>query len=116
MNTPDLPTRESLRAFFPSFASGFAYLENAGGSQVPGVVADAIRSYMLSTYVQLGAGYPQADRATEIFNEAHAFIELFMNAGSAGKVVLGPSMTALSTILANAYAETVKPGDEIILA
>jgi cysteine desulfurase family protein (TIGR01976 family) len=30
--------------------------------------------------------------------------------------VLGPSMTALSTILANAYGDLMKPGDEVIIA
>lgn len=111
-----LPSRADVRAWFPTLTKGFAYLENAGGSQVPAVVADAIREYMLSTYVQLGAGYPQSTRATEIVREAHEFIELFMNARPAGRAVLGPSMTALSTILANAYAEVMKPGDEVILA
>lgn len=116
MSIENLPSRASLRARFPSLSSGFAFLENAGGSQVPAVVADAIRTYMLSTYVQLGAGYPLSDRATEVVHDAHAFIELFMNAGSAGKVALGPSMTALSAMLANAYAETIKPGEEVIIA
>lgn len=116
MSAPPLPSRDAVRSWFPSLASGFAYLENAGGSQVPGVVADAIRDYMLSTYVQLGAGYPQSDRATQTVHDAHAFVELLVNAGSAGKVVLGPSMTALSTILANAYSEILKPGDEVVIA
>jgi len=35
-----------------------------GGSQVPGAVADAVRDYMVSNYVQLGADYPVSRRAT----------------------------------------------------
>jgi cysteine desulfurase family protein (TIGR01976 family) len=116
MTLPVLPSRDAVRSWFPSLSSGFAFLENAGGSQVPAVVADAIREYMLSNYVQLGAGYPLSDRATEVVRQAHEFIEIFMNARPAGRVVLGPSMTALSTILAQAYAEKMKPGDEVILA
>jgi cysteine desulfurase family protein (TIGR01976 family) len=49
-------------------------------------------------------------------SDAHSFVEELVNAGSAGKVVLGPSMTALSTILANAYGEVLSPGDEVIVA
>jgi cysteine desulfurase family protein (TIGR01976 family) len=116
MSISSFPSRDTVRSWFPSLASGFAYLENAGGSQVPGAVADAIREYMLSSYVQLGAGYPQSDRATALVHEAHGFIELFMNAGSAGKVALAGSMTALSTILANAYGDIMSPGDEVIIA
>jgi cysteine desulfurase family protein (TIGR01976 family) len=108
--------RGAVRAWFPALAAEFAFLENAGGSQVPGVVADAIRDYMLTKYVQLGAGYPHANAADRVFAEAHAFIETFMGAGDAGKVVLGSSTTALTHILATAYAPTLREGDEIVVA
>lgn len=39
-------------------------MENAGGSQVPASVADAVRDHMLRSYAQLGAGYPHSNRAT----------------------------------------------------
>jgi len=111
-----LPDRAAVRAWFPTLDSDFAFLENAGGSQVPRVVADAIRDYMLSDYVQLGAGYGQSQRATNVVAEAHEFVETLMNAGGIGKVVLGNSTTALLHILANAYADIWKPGDEVIIA
>ncbi len=111
--TPDI---NQVRTWFPALASEFAYLENAGGSQVPGTVADAICGYMTSSYVQLGAGYAQSLRASATVEAAHAFMETFMNAQGLGKIVLGPSTTALSHILAGAYGETVKPGDEFIIA
>ncbi|MGV3613744.1 MAG: cysteine desulfurase-like protein [Fimbriimonas sp.] len=109
-------TRRDVRAWFPALQTDFAFLENAGGSQVPACVADAVRDYMLTSYVQLGAGYPYANEADRVVQAAHAFIETFMGAGDAGRVVLGPSTTALTHILANAYAETLKPGDEIVVA
>lgn len=110
------PDAAAIRSWFPSLNTDFAFLENAGGSQVPAVVVDAIRDYMLSSYVQLGASYSQSQRATEVVDEAHDYIETFMNAKGMGRVVLGPSTTALTNVLANAYAETLKPGDEIIIA
>lgn len=110
------PSRDAIRDWFPSLREDFAFLENAGGSQVPAVVADAIREYMLTSYVQLGAGYRHSRRATEVVDEAHAFMETFMNAEGVGKVVLGPSTTALTTLLAAAYGETIRPGDEVIIA
>lgn len=108
--------RQSVRSWFPALGRGFAFLENAGGSQVPGVVAEAVRDYMLESYVQLGAGYPAANRADQVVADAHAFIETFMGAGDAGRVVLGPSTTALTHILAAAYAPTLRAGDEIVVA
>lgn len=111
-----LPSRETVRSWFPSLSSGLIFLENAGGSQVPRCVADAIRDYMLTTYVQLGAGYPLSARATGVVEEAHAFIEALVGAGDSGKVVLGPSTTALTTMLANAYGDVLEPFDEVIVS
>ncbi len=111
-----IPSRDAVRAWFPALQPDFALLENAGGSQVPQVVADAVRDYMLTSYVQLGAGYRHANAADEVVAQAHAFIETFMGAEGAGKVVLGPSTTALTNILANAYADTIRPGDEVVIA
>jgi cysteine desulfurase family protein (TIGR01976 family) len=106
---------QDVRAHFPALRSATAFLENAGGSQVPGVVADAMRDYMLNTYVQLGAGYHESDYCTTLVDRAHDFINLFMNGHDRGKVILGPSCTQLCTMLASCYAESLKPGDEIIV-
>ena len=111
-----VPSRDQVRSWFPSLKGGFAFLENAGGSQVPGVVADAIRHYLLNSYVQVGAGYPHSQRATEVVAQAHQFVETFLNVSGEGKVVLGSSTTALTNILSNAYAAIIKPGDEIVIA
>ena len=107
--------RERIRAQFPALAGDTVYLENAGGSQVPAVVADSIREYMLTSYVQLGAGYPLSHRATELVDEAHDFVRLMMN-GKNGEVILGSSTSALLQMLARCYAEVLKPGSEIIVA
>lgn len=110
------PTIEQIRAQFPSIASDFAFLENAGGSQVPAVVADAIRDYMLNSYVQLGAGYAKSIKATEIVDQAHAFVNRLMNGEGVGAAILGPSTTQLVTMLAECYSRALKPGDKIIVA
>ncbi|MDY7110081.1 MAG: cysteine desulfurase-like protein [Planctomycetota bacterium] len=104
-----------LRGRFPALDSETVFLENAGGSQVPAVVADAIHEYMRRTYVQLGAGYALADQCDAIVHEAHEFINLFMNGRERGQVILGPSCTQLCTMLAGGYADALEPGDEIIV-
>ena len=107
--------RERIRAQFPALAGETVYLENAGGSQVPAVVADAIRDYMLTSYVQLGAGYPVAQRATDLVDKAHDFVRLMMN-GKDGEVILGSSTSVLLQMLSRCYAEVLKPGSEIVVA
>ena len=107
--------RERIRTQFPALAGDTVFLENAGGSQVPVVVADRIRDYMLSTYVQIGAGYPLSQRASELIDESHDFVRLMMN-GTDGEVILGPSTSVLLQMLAGCCAKVLRPGSEIIVA
>jgi cysteine desulfurase family protein (TIGR01976 family) len=113
-----MPTIDEIRDHFPSLAaSRDVFLDNAGGSQVPATVADAIRDYMLSSYVQVGADYATSKRATETVADAHGFVELLFNAGGAGRAILGSSTTSLCLMLADCYARAGAGGrDEIVIA
>jgi cysteine desulfurase family protein (TIGR01976 family) len=111
-----MPAVEAIRARFPALARSMALLENAGGSQVPIDVADAIRNYMLESYVQLHAGYAMSNVATATVDAAHAFVNLIVNGVGRGQVILGPSSTQLCYLIAGCYAETLRPGDEIVIA
>jgi cysteine desulfurase family protein (TIGR01976 family) len=110
------PPIADVRAQFPSLSGERALLENAGGSQAPGVVIDAIADYMRSCYVQLGAGYPESTRATETVALAHAFVNRVMNGEGIGTTILGPSTSQLCRMLADCYADVLAPGDEVIVA
>jgi cysteine desulfurase family protein (TIGR01976 family) len=107
--------REHIRAQFPALAGPMVFLENAGGSQVPATVADRMRDYMLSSYVQLGAGYPLSRQATRTVEEAHTFVRLLFG-GDQGTAILGPSTSALMEMLARCYGEKLRPGQEIVIA
>lgn len=104
-----------IRQLFPALDSDFVYFENAGGSQVPQVVIDAVSQYMREAYVQLGAPYPIAERATEAYDAAHRFANRFMNGEGVGDVVLGSSTSTLLRMLSDAYADVLSPGDEVIV-
>lgn len=108
-------TLAEIRAQFPALAGDTVYLENAGGSQVPKCVADAIHAYMTGSYVQLGAGYRESVRATEVEAGAHRFANRFMNGEGIGMAVLGPSTTQLVTMLAECYSRKLFPGDEVLI-
>lgn len=113
----DLPLDHQLiRRQFPALASDTIFLENAGGSQVPGVVADRMREYMLNSYVQLDAGYSLSTQATDVVNRAHEFINLLMNGTRTGSVALASSCSVLCRMLADCYAEILTSGDEVIIA
>lgn len=111
-------TIDAIRTFFPAIGSSLdVFMDNAGGSQVPIQVADAIRDYMLTTYTQVGAGYATSRRSTETVERAHRFVELLMNVQDRGRVALGPSTTVLCSMLADCYARAGTRGrNEIIVA
>lgn len=112
------PLRARLRAWFPALtaeAGGPVFLENAGGSQVPRTVPDAVRDYMRQSYVQLGAGYPLSRAATAVVERAHAFSRVLVNAGD-GQVALGPSTSVLLRLLGDAYADALPADREIVVA
>jgi cysteine desulfurase family protein (TIGR01976 family) len=111
--TDDL--RQRIRASFPALAGDTVFLENAGGSQVPLVVADRMRDYLLSSYVQVGASYPLSQQASKTVDDAHAFVRLLMG-GHDGEVILGPSTSALLQMLADCYAKVLTPGQEVVVA
>lgn len=102
-----MPSIEAIRSQFPALMEprGTTFLDNAGGSQVPRVVADAMRSYLLSSYAQLGGDYAQSRSARATVDGAHAFLKRFMNAEAVGEVVLGASTSMLCHVLAGCYAD-----------
>lgn len=107
---------DAIRACFPALASPWALLENAGGSQVPHAVIDAVRQYMTQSYVQLGAGYPMSDVATRTVDDAHRFVNLLCNGTKTGHAILGPSSTQICHLIAGCMADRIRPRDEIVVA
>ena len=116
VRTPSDADRAALRAWFPALSQSTALLENAGGSQVPGVVAEAIATYMTSCYVQLDAEYPQSDMATAVVAGAHAFVERLAGGEGLGRAAIGPSTSQLVTNLAATLAHGIEAGDEIVVS
>ncbi len=103
------------RAQFPALAAGWAFLDNAGGSQVLASVADRVREYLLTTSVQVGASYEPSRLAAERIAAAARACALLVNAADPSEVVLGPSSTQLLQNLARAFRERIGPGDEIVV-
>ncbi len=119
LSLPLIPVRRldvgTIRAEFPALASGFVYLDNAGGSQVLRRVADRVRDYMLTSSVQLGASYCHSqDAGGKVLAARHAVAEL-INAAHDDEVVMGSATTALMFQITQAILPSIRPGDEIIL-
>lgn len=111
-----IPDLAAVREAFPSLRSSTAFFENAGGSQVPRVVADAVRDHFFTACANPGANYPESQACAALMRAAHQFTCEFMNGTGIGHAILGPSCSVLCRTLADCYAETLRPGDELIVA
>lgn len=105
-----------VRSQFPALASGYVYLDNAGGSQTLRGVADRVRDYLLTSNVQHGASYEISRLAVARVAEGVAAMAGFVGAASPEEIVVGPSSTQLLHNLALALAPQLQPGDEIIVS
>jgi cysteine desulfurase family protein (TIGR01976 family) len=90
-------------------------MDNAGGSQCLGSVADAIREYLVTRNVQLGASYSVSVEATAAVLEGRRAIARLVGAPDDRQVVLGSSTTQLLTNFAVSLSTTLQPGDEIVV-
>lgn len=107
---------EAVRAQFPALKSGFGFFENAGGSQIPQVVIQAIQDYLVSSCVQTGSTYEHSVRCSQVVADAHRFYNTLFNGEGFGETAVGPSTTALTHMLAGSIARSLKPGDEIVIS
>jgi cysteine desulfurase family protein (TIGR01976 family) len=109
-----------VRGRFAALETGWALLDNAGGSAPLTAVAERIAEYLRRWPMQLGASYAPSHEATQRQADSReALAGLFASAGgrapAPGQVAIGPSTTALISRLARALAPSLAPGDEIIV-
>jgi len=104
-----------IRRHFPGLAGEWAYMDNAGGSQVLAGVADRVREFLLTTPVQHGASYAPSQDAARKVAEATAALARMLNAAQPDELVIGPSTTFLLQQLARGMAPGFRPGDEIVV-
>ncbi|MDB5843182.1 MAG: cysteine desulfurase-like protein [Polaromonas sp.] len=104
-----------VRAEFPALASGYTFLDNAGGSQVLTRVADRVSDYLLTSSVQLGASYSESAAAGERVIAARRSVAQLINAAHEDEVVMGSATTSLMFLFTQALLPGIRPGDEIIV-
>ena len=107
-----------VRAQFPAFSvpalQGQAFFENAGGSYPCGRVVDRLTRFYRERKVQPYGPYEASRLAGEEMDEARARIAAMLGVET-DEVSFGPSTTQNAYVLAQAFAEMLKPGDAIIV-
>ena len=107
-----------VRAQFPAFEhpdlQGQAFFENAGGSYTCKPVIDRLTRFYTSRKVQPYGAYDASRLAGEEMDEARARLSAMMGV-QVDELSFGPSSTANTYVLAQAFSEWLLPGDSIIV-
>jgi cysteine desulfurase family protein (TIGR01976 family) len=104
----------AVRSHIPALASGVAFFDGPGGSQVPDVVAEAIRDALTSPISNRGVITEAERNADAIVAGARAAMADLLGA-DAGGIVFGRSMTQLTYDVARTLARTWREGDEVVV-
>ncbi len=115
---PPIPSLQAIRSHFPALTSSTTFLDNAGGSQLPACVIEAMAAYLSASYAQIGGSYPESLAAANAVHDAHVLMARWANAADESHAILGPSDSALVRMLADAYLDAgIKDGrDEVIVS
>src|SRR5687768_1545262 len=105
---------DAVRDRFPALSGRAAYLDGAGGSQVPGEVVEAISTCLKETNANLGGAFATSAAAVEVMARGRAALADFTGGQPEG-IAFGANMTTLNFQLAHAVARTLEPGDEIVV-
>jgi len=104
----------AARAQFPALASGVAFLDAPGGTQVPQSVIDAISGYLRESNANLGGAFAASRRSDELVQHAHETAGRWLGCRP-DETIFGANMTTLNFALTRALGRTLAAGDEILL-
>jgi cysteine desulfurase family protein (TIGR01976 family) len=106
---------DRVRAHFPALARGVAHFDGPGGSQVPDVVADAIRNALVAPMANRGRVTEAERHSDDLVVECRRALADLLNADPRG-IVFGRSMTQLAFDVSRALAKTWQPDDEVVVS
>ncbi|MEU4526411.1 cysteine desulfurase-like protein [Amycolatopsis sp. NPDC024027] len=105
---------QTIRAHFPALDGGAAHFDGPGGSQVPGVVGEAVAATLCAAIANRGVVTAAERRASAVVAAARQAVADLLAADPAG-VVFGRSMTQLTYDFSRTLAQKWGPGDEVVV-
>lgn len=117
MNFPIDAVREQFPALRQPAAANTlpVFLDNPAGTQVPQCVIDAVTDYYVHSNANSGGAFATSQRTDAMVEGVRAKMAAFLNAPLPQEIVFGPNMTTLTFAFSRALAQTLQPGDEIVL-
>ena len=107
---------ELVRSHFPAFDGPDQprFFENAGGSFACRQTADALHRFYTELKVQPYYSFAESATAGELMDRSHARWAQALGVNDS-EVVFGPSTSANTYVLSQAFAKLLGPGDEVIV-
>jgi cysteine desulfurase family protein (TIGR01976 family) len=114
-----VPPVDVIRKRFPALrrehrGHPVAYFDGPGGTQVPAVVVERMRDYLLNHNANTHWAYPTSSETDAAIADARGALADFLNA-SPDEVAFGANMTTLTFHLSRALAREWQAGDEVIV-
>jgi cysteine desulfurase / selenocysteine lyase len=113
---------DRIRADFPIlgmqvYGKPLVYLDNAASAQKPKAVLDRLQQAYTSEYANVHRGlHYLANAATEGYEGARETVRAFLNAPRVEEVIFTRNVTEAINTVAYSFAQSIKPGDEIVLS
>ncbi|MDA8255672.1 MAG: SufS family cysteine desulfurase [Betaproteobacteria bacterium] len=109
----------SLRSQFPLLAAapGLHYLDSAATAQIHRAALDAVIAHETTSRANVMRGtYRLAEAADSAYEAARQSAARFLNAGSADEIVFTAGATASLNLVAQAFGNTLKAGDRVLIS
>ena len=108
---------QELRAQFPAIqkAGDFIFLENAGGSQVPQCVVDAVTSHLIDFNVQRMAKYRHSQGVDRNLQAARESVAILVNAFRPEELSFGLNATSFIRLVSLGIAKMLQTRNEIVV-
>ena len=104
----------AVRAQFPALATGTAFFDGPGGTQVPQSVIDAMGDCLRNASANVGGPFETSRRVDALLEAGHEAAARFLGA-SPEEVGFGQNMTTLNFALTRALGRELAAGDEIVV-
>jgi cysteine desulfurase family protein (TIGR01976 family) len=105
---------EAVRRSFSALASGTAFFDGPGGTQVPDEVVARMADYLRTANANLGGAFATSRASDALVTDARLAAAGFLGC-SADEVIFGANMTTLNFALSRTVGRELRAGDEILV-
>jgi cysteine desulfurase family protein (TIGR01976 family) len=104
-----------VRSQFPGLANGWAFFDNAGGTQIVSSAVEHMNDFLYNKNVQIGGSYEISREAGGALREGREAMMQFVNAKRPEEIAFAPTTTVALQNLARSMASQFRAGDEVIV-